>query len=370
MATIERTQAIPQGYEDFGCRVNAIGPAELFCRYQQSGLLDADTLRTLRPLLPRILESWSRARDAGERIQAIVTHDDPNTGSWASVTKWRSGHAVWTTQHFASIGGPAGSRAVLLATAAASVHGEPARAQEIWFRTGNGLAGKVFGSMVDAVGSAHAAVTPVEYVSVPLRPLSQPAGTCAVRACGADDHPALVALARRARGRLYPVTQELDHDDLLLDEVDELYAAVGLRRYRRIWLAWEGDEPVGAAIAYRGPLGMNLSFLENRCDLLISPGLAAARLDAVASHLLGAAASAYHDYPSASIPVIVDARAKQAVVRAGGLPVREYVHGTWVREGAVAWYRHVDRFYDVLDRVDRRRGLGVRDAFDPPGRRR
>jgi hypothetical protein len=52
-----------------------------------------------------------------------------------------------------------------------------------------------------------------------------------------------------------------------------VYRALGLRRYRRIWLAMmDGhDAPVGAAIAYRGPLGFNLSFLENRCDVLLDP---------------------------------------------------------------------------------------------------
>jgi hypothetical protein len=56
-----------------------------------------------------------------------------------------------------------------------------------------------------------------------------------------------------------------------LNAVDELYRGVGLRRTRHVWLAYRAnkEEPVGAAIAYRGPLGVNFSYLENRCDLLL-----------------------------------------------------------------------------------------------------
>src|SRR5690606_38412782 len=90
-----------------------------------------------------------------------------------------------------------------------------------------------------------------------------------------SDAEALLHLAVAARGRVYAVSEELQHDDLDLEAVDALYRLVGLRRYRKAFVVCQSgsDEPIAAAIAYRGPLGLNFSFLENRCDVLVRPGL-------------------------------------------------------------------------------------------------
>jgi len=82
----------------------------------------------------------------------------------------------------------------------------------------------------------------------------------------------LLEIAAASRGRIYVVAEELEHDAEFAI-VDELYRRVGLRRTRQIWLAYRAnkEEPIGAVIAYRGPLGANFSYLENRCDLLLHP---------------------------------------------------------------------------------------------------
>ncbi len=98
---------------------------------------------------------------------------------------------------------------------------------------------------------------------------------------------ALCLIASVARGSIYVAAEQLATDPELT-EVDQLYREVGLKRTRQVWLAFREykDEPVGAAIAYRGPLGLNFSYIENRCDLLLHPTLPESdALDVVASLL-------------------------------------------------------------------------------------
>ena len=93
-----------------------------------------------------------------------------------------------------------------------------------------------------------------------------------------------------------------------MKRIDDLYRSVGLRRTRQAWLAYRryNEEPIGAVIAYRGPLGINFSYIENRCDLLLDPTLPQSDVLAVVTSLLSAAAPAYTDFELNEIPVIAD----------------------------------------------------------------
>jgi hypothetical protein len=336
-------------YEAYGCRVNAIDPAELFQRYQQAGFLYPAKLERLEPFLPEIEENWRRG--TGEpSIHQIVTYLD-SSGAWASISGWRTTHAGWNYQHLVSTGGPPASRAVLLASQAALIRDPGCLAGQNWFQRGNGYAGDVFGSIGASIGPQHASAAEFDYLGVPVggvRPAAT-GGVAVVRWNGRQS--GLFELAVRTRGRVYALAEELDHDDLLLDAVDKLYSTVGLRRYRRIWLAMLDGYygPVGAAVAYRGPLGFNFGFLENRCDLLVEPTLTDEQTEAVARALVGAAVEANLDFPPQTMPVVADDRAAPALLSLGGEPIRRYTHGMWLRPGFLAWYRHVERQYPPPD---------------------
>jgi hypothetical protein len=135
-----------------------------------------------------------------------------------------------------------------------------------------------------------------------------------------------------------------------LTDVDRLYREVGLKRTRQVWLAFKGnkEEPVGAAIAYRGPLGLNFSYIENRCDLLLHPTLPESDAVDVVAPLLRAATSAYEDFELDTIPVIAEEIASPALSKLGAEFLRHYCQGTWLQEGQLRFYRHVDGFYARL----------------------
>jgi hypothetical protein len=349
--------AMMSTYEAYGCRVNAVTPEELFRRYADAGFLYPAKRQRLAPNLAEIASNWRRALRGGELLHWVATYEDAERDAWASISSWRSTHRGWQTQHLVSIGGPAGSRAVMLAGQAVRIRDGRDASHQNWFRPDNRFPQRLFGGITRSLGEADAAVIPQVMLTLRLEDAARRERAVPTTAVVAPDD-GLVALAARSRGAVYTQAEELDHDDLLLDAVDALYSHVGLRRYRRIWLATAGTTPVGAAIAYRGPLGFNFSFLENRCDLLLDPALPAADAARTAEALAGAAVTAYSDYPLAEIPLVVAERDAEAAARAGATPLRRYTQSIWLRPGFEAMYAHMSRFYERIERVLDRRGLG------------
>lgn len=145
---------------------------------------------------------------------------------------------------------------------------------------------------------------PGEYLAVPRSIVTDVAtGTRIDRISSANDE--LIHLANRVRGNVYVAAEELAGDDRELGAVEWPYRTVGLRRFRRVWVCYDAaGHALGAALAYRGPLGFNFSFLENRCDLLIDPDVPDMGVAQIATWLLGAAATAYMDSEPDFIPVV------------------------------------------------------------------
>jgi hypothetical protein len=232
-------------------------------------------------------------------------------------------------------------------------------AHQSWFRPENRFPQRMFGTIETGVGAEHASVIPQSLLAIPFTTAVRLGGELRVSRQTEPWQADLVGLATSARGPVYASGEELDHADLELDEVDELYRLVGLRRYRRIWLAWDRCRLLGAAIAWRGPLGFNFSFLENRCDLLVDPALAPKVADAVVRSLIGAAASSYEDLPLGVIPLAVPAAPAGLAVAAGAYRVSDYTQSIWLRPGFEAMYLHMARVYARIERAGARLGIGA-----------
>jgi hypothetical protein len=348
--------SVLDSYEAHGCRVNAIDPIALFERYAEAGFLYEEKRVRLRPYMPTIVENWRRALRAGELVHWVATYDGPSPEAWASISSWRSTHTGWNTQHLVSIGGPAGSRAVMLAGQGVRIGDGFDGAHENWYRPENRLPNRLFGSIVQSLGAENAAVIPYVLMSVTTSKAAAGRRETNIREQLAPSPVGISTLALRCRGPVFVAAEELEHEDLLLESIDDLYRMVGLRRYRRIWVAWDGDRPVGAAIAWRGPLGFNFSFLENRCDLLLDPELPPSRRESLLRGLLRAASTAYGDLETREIPLVVTESDEPAAIAAGARPIRRYTQSIWLRPGFPAMYDHFARFYRRIGRVHERRG--------------
>ncbi len=348
VAPLTSTDDVAGDWSDFGCEVNAITPADLFARYEQTRFLYPAKRARLAPYWHLVLENWQRARRAGELLTWVATYRDP-AGGWASVSSWRSTGSGWQSQHLVSAGTLVGGRAVLLAGQAVLIRDGLATSQQDWFSPDNRFSAQAFGGMLTRIRSESAAVISGEYLMVPLALARdmEPTHHGVVEELDGGRCSELVELVRRTRGDVYLRSEALDGDDLRLDDADRLYRLVGLRRYRRIWVCLDVTGRLqAAAIAYRGPLGLNFSFLENRCDLLVDPDLEAEDASRAATRVLAAAAAGYRDFELGAIPVVADAAAASRLVAAGAEPVRPYTQAIWMADAYPEWYRHIDELYE------------------------
>lgn len=340
----------------FGIRINALSVSEMFDLYERTRFLYPAKRQRLAPVWPLVKQNWERLRKAGELLLCSMTVQNQSTGAISSITKWRSSLNGTLVQHLVSDGNPPGTRAVSMgATAASYVTGADLFHQN-WFRPDNPFPSRVFGTLPDAAGPRHSAVHDLRLWNV-RRDL--PAAACragVVEPLGRrQDLSPLMQLVRRARGSLWLAIEELCSDPQL-EAVDAIYQLIGLSRYRQSWIAVaDGDsQPIMAAIAYRGPLGMNFSFLENRCELLIDRDADLGLVAEMAPALLGAAAGAYADFELPYIPVIACELANECLMNAGGEFLRNYSQSVWTREACPAFYSHIDRVYNkLLTRVER-----------------
>jgi hypothetical protein len=166
----------------------------------------------------------------------------------------------------------------------------------------------------------------------------------------------LCSLAEATKGHVYVAAEELE-GDVSFKALDLLYRRVGLRRTRQVWVAYNKrqNRPVGAAIAYRGPLGLNFSFLENRCDLLLAPSLSEKDLGSAAAALLNAVLTAYENFELEHIPVIASEDNVSVLLNLGAEFIRRYCQCIWLKSSYPRSYRHVDSFYSkILDRAGKR----------------
>jgi hypothetical protein len=250
---------------------------------------------------------------------------------------------------------PHASRAVMLAAAAAIRKGCDLSAQN-WFRPENRFPARVFGSMMQTIGERLSSVQRHAYFALPKTLLLPIEKRIRVVPYSPSHKQALFEIAWAARGSVYVMAEELQQD-VEFNAVDELYRGVGLRRTRHVWLAYRAnrEEPIGAAIACRGPLGVNFSYLENRCDLLLHPTLPESEVSEVASSLLKASSAAYEDFELDEIPVIAEEMATNVLFKLGAEFLRHYCQGIWLKNGHPRFYRHVDGFYSkLLARMEKR----------------
>jgi hypothetical protein len=346
--TVSGLPQLSEVYEAYGVQVNAMSVDDVFALYERTGFLYPDKAARLLPHLGQVRENWRRMLRAGDSLLCVLTAGDEKGGR-ASIAVWRSTQHGWTSQHLVSEGNPLLSRAVILAGSAASMRKGIDESHQNWFRPENRFPSRVFGSMVRTIGESLSSVQRHVYFVLP-RGLSLPAtGRVRVAPYSSSHREALSAIVSVARSSVYISAEELA-GDVELRAVDELYRSVGLRRTRKVWLAYRGykDEPIGAVLAYRGPLGVNFSYIENRCDLLLHPTLPESEIPEVVVALLKACSTAYEDFELDLIPVIADQIATAALLQLGAEFLRHYCQGIWLKDGQPRFYRHVDSFYSRL----------------------
>jgi hypothetical protein len=284
----------------------------------------------------------------------ILTAGDEKRGR-AALAVWRTTRHGWTYQHLVSENNPYASRAVMLAAEAESILKGSDESAQNWYRPENRFPARVFGSMIQSIGGSLSSSQRHCYFALPRKTPLSADGNVRVVQYDPNRNRDLCTIASVTRGHVYVAAEELA-GDVTFKSLDGLYRRVGLRRTRHVWIAYRKnkEEAIGAVIAYRGPLGLNFSYLENRCDLLLPAHLSAAEVESASGALLAAASEAYDSFELDDIPVIASDNAAAALTKFGAQFLRHYCQCIWLKDGYARSYRHVDNFYTkVLVRTEK-----------------
>jgi hypothetical protein len=162
----------------------------------------------------------------------------------------------------------------------------------------------------------------------------------------------LMQLAATVWGCLRARAAGIGQHDLTLQRLNQQYAAIGLRRERRIFGTFRDGVLGGAALAYSASVPMNFSLLCNRTELLIHPD-APDREQVVAelAHTARWAASARHQ---PLCPLLVDPADVPAALAVGFQATgKQYSNFLWARENQQGWpssARAIHEMYALLER--------------------
>ena len=358
----DRAQPAPilDSYEAYGCKVNQIDVDELFRRYEQTGFLYPAKMQRLAPYLSIIKENWRKALRSGELIHWVATYDDRNNDSWATVSSWRTTNTGWASQHLTSNGSPIAARAVMLGGSAVRIRNGMDASDQNWFQRNNRYANKIFGSLTETLAVQDAWIGDYSYYFMPLGIPPSSTHTIHVERADHASSTEIHQFVTASRSPVYAEAEGFMDADLELELVDALYRRVRLRRFRHIYVARDRttSQIVGLASAYRGPLGLNFSFLENRCDIVLARTLPPADAIDISSSLFAAVTPTYGDFELQKIPTVIDTRHAPTLAALSGEFIRDYAQGIWLQPGYEQWYRHTERFFDRIVHAERFRGLG------------
>jgi len=340
---------------------NSLKFNELYDHYYKVDFLYPAKLKRLNNHKNLIKANWEKGWAAGREILWTLVYKETRLNKMGTITSWRSTNSGWVQQHMTSEPknpkGPLGVFSMLLSAQEEGILREYKSGQNC-YRPENKYSSKIFGRMVNTVGADAASSALFDYLEVDPRKIRVNNKSIKIVRCGNNNHYGIGELAQKLRGSIYCDAEDLKEYDIELEAVDELYRKYGLRRKRFIWIAFSNgkSEPLGAAIAYRGPFGFNFSFLENRCDLLVERGLNDELRRDVCEALLQNAATAYFDseldieYPLKYIVVIAEKTSTDALKNIVEQQNREYYQSIWLRSGFEKWRGQMEKVYERVSK--------------------
>ncbi|KPA13389.1 serine/threonine protein kinase [Candidatus Magnetomorum sp. HK-1] len=330
----------------------------LIALYEKSGFLYPEKKERILPYMDLILNNWRKALKMDDQLLNIVkfTGNNPDKEELTSITFWRTTFNSWVAQHLVSTGFPIGVCAMML-RAQAEVNIEKYRYKSFqnWFSESNNYANMVFGTLVKTIGNRYSNVNKYAYIGVKHISKSK-YQTITTIPYQSDMQQELYHFYCQVRGSIDADAEEINDMDIELNQLDQLYQKVGLRRKRYVWFAMLKNKtlPVGVAIANRAPFGLNFSMLENRCDLMLDPSLTRETREAVCCHLLSEVMKVYFSnkinlpFPISFVPVITDFASSQVLIDSGAKFLRTYKKSIWMQQAFERWYTHIQQTYDAF----------------------
>jgi hypothetical protein len=330
---------------------------DVFELYRASGFLYSSKSAALHPHMAAIEQTYHRLLAPESRIFRFVARfgvvDDAvrirNAISAFSYTggTWQGQHLVSREHHEYT-----GTLAVLIELVQ-GLHDDGAPHIRLLFRPNNPGASTLFGDVARRLPTHLQALSIVDYGLVPSRAILPDPGVSTdltVRPLQPMEHELAERFYRRL---LHPVElASLELADPLLRAIGVLYDRGRLRRRRRVVVAIDHGEVVGACLLHDCSLGINFSFLENAIEQLrVRPDLPEVQRMRVWNSL-AATATADARERGRDVVITLDPGDRDMAVAAGLMAPqpKQYAVLTVTRRGD-GYLRSIDCFVDYYRRL-------------------
>jgi ubiquinone/menaquinone biosynthesis C-methylase UbiE len=329
-----------------------ISVSELFDYYEKINFLYPDKKKKLQDHLPLIYNNWEKAFAVKDEISLFLKISGQVSGEkfFTSLQAWRptlkglqihhltSNYSTWTC-------------ATILAIMSKAKK-DRYSAGQFYYRPDNNYPAIVFGKLAKITSQDYMVDIPFHYLEVPVVQSIQ--NNILVKRCTNKHQYGICDFVRQIRGSVYTTGEELNCDDIEMNALDSIYKKAGLRRRRYIWMAFYDNQQLGAIIANRGPFGLNLSFIENKCDILLAPDIDDYMAQKVIKSLLYHASTAYFSnlsemvYPVDYLPVMADSACYPILLALNAKEIRKYNQSIWLMNGFDEWSPNMETIFEPV----------------------
>lgn len=347
-------EASPGSINILRAQFNEISVENLFKKYSEIGFLYPEKLKILLPFIEQIKQNWQKLNSSPEELLWILSINDHYNDGFASVSVIKQSNYGLLAQHLVSNGNPYLSLKVMLDAQYRAEHlhtEDEVRSSQNWFRPNNRYAYRVFSTMYKKIGNQAAFIKSYDYLHFNVESILpyQSDRYRTEEVTGVDDD--LIDFVKSEYSNVFVKAEELDQKDIILNTLNNKYKKYNLSRYRRISkvIDTETNSIIACVIANRSPLGLNFSFLENRCYYITQSSLKEPELLYVLAVMNNYAAQIYEDFALGSVPIVTDAATSSSLQKLGANFIRIYVQSIWLREGFSQWYEHIESFLAKIE---------------------
>lgn len=330
---------------------NQISTEELFKLYASLHFIYPEKLQRLKPVFNMVRDNWSMAMQLNFPLFWVSTVKPNSSNILSTGTSWQFLNKGMIAQHLAS-NNPVGSRIIFLGMLNEVIQNQHKgflESYQIFYRPQNSYPNKLFQSLSQRAGKALSQINSYDYIELPFlrKPLPEELGVFEI---DNNHNPDFINFIRKYRGELYFKAQELGTDDITLKELNYKFGVKGLNRKRKIFVATDrkGHNISGVIIINQSSLGLNFSFFENSCELILSHDVSATALLDTASTLLHKASGIVNDLPLHYIPVLIDPIHSPIIEKLNGKVTRNYNLFMMLKGGYEIWYDQVDQLTNTV----------------------
>jgi hypothetical protein len=334
---------------------------DLFQLYKKLNVINDKIEKRIEEHIGLITDNWEAALKAGNELLWVSVTKSDKTNAMATISIWHSTNNTLMAQHMASNDKPVLSSTSLSILFNTIMERKNIKAYQDWYCKDNEIASRLYDVIVDAVGKKHYSNIMFDYLNIEKDIQTTKDKAIIIKRYESEMKQDLISIAKKSHGYIYIVAEELDQPDIELDRLNHKYISLTknkLARKRYIWLAYYSNQPVGAIICYRGPLGFNLFFFENRCDFMVNTNEKRLK-EAIVQSLIAEAKQVYFDanfdskikdlkYPLGYFPAVCLTSVSDVIKKMGGKLFRNYNQCYWLREGVEDYYRHLSDIYESI----------------------